>query len=293
MPLKGINKSLQDFKRHPWLHGLSVLTITISLTILGLFFLSYRNFTYWAYQSSPKTTGTAYLNENLSELEVAQLNESLRALKGVEDTQFKSRQTVLQELGGAYGQKELSGPHLADLFQDIVELRLQSDLSQTELEKLKNTITAMPQILEVDFSAGWFSQLDDVRKTLSWAGLVLMVGLFGGCAFLIANFMGMRHQARKRDLEIMQLLGGSRKFVLLPFFYEALLEGAIGAAASLTLLLLFKIALSETIVSSWLQKLGAQELLFLSPAQIGGMAVVGVLTALLGTLTVFLRFEDR
>jgi len=55
---RGLRRSITDFRRHPWLHFISVTTITVALVILGTFFLCYRNFENLAEKTSPQVTGT-------------------------------------------------------------------------------------------------------------------------------------------------------------------------------------------------------------------------------------------
>ena len=58
---RGLRRSITDFRRHPWLHLISISTIAVALLILGTFFLCYRNFEALAEKTSPQVTGTVYL----------------------------------------------------------------------------------------------------------------------------------------------------------------------------------------------------------------------------------------
>jgi cell division transport system permease protein len=72
---KGLTRILHDFKKHPWLHFISVTTIAISLFILGIFFLGYENINTLAEKASPQIVGSLYLKENLSDAQIQQIKE--------------------------------------------------------------------------------------------------------------------------------------------------------------------------------------------------------------------------
>src|SRR5690606_2555706 len=100
------------------------------------------------------------------------------------------------------------------------------------------------------------AQYRKVRQFVEWVGLGLMVLMVGACSLIIGNFMGMRHQSRTQEINVVRLLGAHRGFVLTPFLWEGLIEGLLGAALSLVLLYGATIALSNLISIQWSSLLG-------------------------------------
>ena len=56
-----------------------------------------------------------------------------------------------------------------------------------------------------------------------------MIGLIIVTAFLISNTIKITIQTRKRQIEIMRLVGASNSYIKLPFFFEGILLGAFGS----------------------------------------------------------------
>ena len=71
---------------------------------------------------------------------------------------------------------------------------------------------------------------------------------------LIANTIRLSIFARRREIEVMKLVGASNWFVRGPFVVEGVLTGLIGAAASIVLLFLGK----ELVLPATIGKLDAQ-----------------------------------
>ena len=145
----------------------------------------------------------------------------------------------------------------------------------------------------MDFSEDWLAQYKRVRQVLRVFGFLLLVGCLVGCTFIIANFMGMRHQSRKSEIDIVRLIGAHQNFVLGPFLWEGLIEGMIGSTIALSLLYFLKLSLATLISVQWTSLLGVHEWLYLSPAQLMITISVGVLMSFCGGFTVFMRFREN
>ena len=290
---RGLRRSITDFRRHPWLHLISISTITVALLILGTFFLCYRNFEALAEKTSPQVTGTVYLKDGLTKEQLALLTQRVLSVDQVENATFKTKQSVVEELqtflGGA-GLENLPGN---ELFPDVLELQLKQEAGPAALAVLKSIISKFPEVTEVDFSEDWLAQYKRVRQVLRVFGFLLLVGCLVGCTFIIANFMGMRHQSRKSEIDIVRLIGAHQNFVLGPFLWEGLIEGVIGSTIALSLLYFLKLSLATLISVQWSSLLGVQEWLYLSPAQLLATIGVGVLMAFCGGFTVFMRFREN
>jgi len=291
--LRPLKKTWKSFKRQPLLHLASIATISVSCLIMGSFLLGYRNFENIAEKSNPHVTGTVYLKEGLSDSAVSLLRENILAQENVVRATFKSKRKVADELQvflGTTGSEILPG---SELFPDLIEIDLNQETSPEQITALKSVLATLPQISEVDFSEDWLTQYKKVRGVLTTIGWVLISALIVGCGFIIANFMGMRHQARKEEMEIVQLIGAETSFVLAPFLWEGVLEGILGAGSAMVLLFLAKWILGGVSALNWSSVLGVSSWLFLSVGQGLFLLFVGITMALVGSIAVFLRTSEQ
>lgn len=290
---RGLIRSFSDFRRHPWLHAVSVMTIAISLLILGVFFLGYRNIEHIADKARSQGTGTVYLKDGLSPEQVSALSDRARAMPGVVRVEFKSRASVLDEIEGFLGSTETQSLTSEALFPDVLEVEVRKDLTPEQVSDVKAMLSIIPEVAETDFSEDWMAQLTKLRRVFNIIGVVLMVGIIIGCGFIIANFMGMRHQARREEIDVVRLHGAHRNFILAPFFVEGLIEGIAGASIAVTLLYILKSLAGAVITVNWASALGLKELLYLSPGQLATVYAVGIAMAFFGSIAVFLRFQEH
>lgn len=291
--LRSLKKTWKSFKRQPLMHIASMATISVSCLILGSFLLGYRNFEKIAEQTKANITGTVYLREGLNESQLAELRERLLSQEHVSKVTFKSKRKVADELQvflGTSGAEALPG---SELFPDLMEIELDGDSSSQVVGGLTAILAKDSDITEVDFSEDWLAQYKKVHGFLTSIGWILIGGLVLGCGFIIANFMGIRHQSRKEEMEIIQLIGAERGFVLAPFLWEGILEGVFGAGISLVFLLGLKWVLGDLLARDWSSMVGISSWAFLSIAQSLLLVFLGITMALMGSLTVFFRTSEQ
>lgn len=293
MTSRGLRRTLIDFRRHPWLHLLSTATIMVALTILGVLFLCYRNFEILAQKTNPNITGTVYLREGLSDSQIQKLREKLLSLDHVQKAEFKTKKSVMAEMQSFLGgvtNEAISG---VDIFPDVLELDLQPETDARTVSALKVMISRISEVTEVDFSEDWLAQYRRIRHFLKIFGFILMGGILVGCGFIIANFMGLRHQSRRNEIDVVRLIGGEREFILTPLLWEGLFEGALGSVGALAFLFFLKWLSSAVLTVQWSAILGMNDVLYLSLEQWLSLVVIGLGIAFFGSVTVFFRFQEN
>lgn len=287
---RSIRRVLSDVRRHPWLHAMSVLTVTAALVVLGLFFLCHRNFVAVAKKSVDRSVGLVYLKAGTPNAEREATAQRLATLPHVKRATYKSGGTVQEELAQVLGDGSAAAdPTTAGFFPELFELELEPGLSSTAIDSVKKAIGELAAVDEVDLSEQWAQQYRKARSFLDVLGIffVLLVGV--GCAFVIANFMGLRHQARKEEINVVRLFGGTQNFVVGPFVLEGVVEGLAGAVAALLVLGVFQSGLSALVKVRWSSVLGLDQWLFLSTGQTLMLFVMGIGMATFGSLSVFLK----
>jgi cell division transport system permease protein len=79
-----------------------------------------------------------------------------------------------------------------------------------------------------------------VAKVISLVFLVAVILLVGAATLLIANTIRLSIFARRREIEVMKLVGATNWFIRGPFVLEGLVCGLLGSVFAVILLLLGK-----------------------------------------------------
>jgi cell division transport system permease protein len=88
----------------------------------------------------------------------------------------------------------------------------------------------------VDYAKQTVEKLFQVTKVVRNVGVVFIFGLMFTAMFLISNTIKITIFARRREIEIMKLVGATNWFIRWPFLVEGVLMGVIGAIIPIVLI---------------------------------------------------------
>ena len=105
-----------------------------------------------------------------------------------------------------------------------------------DIEKIDDTVTAVKnlefskdKINNINYGEDIVHQLIIVFNVVKKICIVAVVALILVTAFLIANTIKLAIYSRKREIEIMRLVGASNVSIKIPFIFEGLFIGILGS----------------------------------------------------------------
>ena len=196
--------------------------------------------------------------------------------------------------------REEAWPTFKQEYGEISEL---NDLTINPLpDKLEIVTIAPEKNMEVAARLGKLPEFDKVvaeekvlQRLLAIGRLVrsLSLALAGllalGTAAVIGNAIRVTLFARRRDLEVMQLVGATDNFIRFPFVLEGAVEGALGATLAAGLTLLGLRYLQGQIVQG-LPFVGELHITISEPLLAGTLVTLGILAGTVGSLASLRRF---
>ncbi len=121
-------------------------------------------------------------------------------------------------------------------------------------------------------------QVKNLLTATRWIRLIFLmisVALLLSALFLIVNTIRLATFARRREIEVMKLVGASNWFVRVPFMLEGLVQGVIGAGLAVGCVWVLKVVVSNT--------LNSQHTLFSTFRVTNSDAIgIGILVVLIG-----------
>jgi cell division transport system permease protein len=90
---------------------------------------------------------------------------------------------------------------------------------------------------------------DVLARFIQYAGLALIGILLIAAVLLIGNTIRLSIFARRREVEVMRLVGATNWFIRWPFVIEGIICGIVGAAVSIVLLFAAKVAVVDQFVT--------------------------------------------
>jgi cell division transport system permease protein len=197
------------------------------------------------------TTETPYTPQQVNELETR-----LQGIPHVKEVEFVSKDQGLELLG-----ERLESENKADLTEQLPgahnPLPDSFNVKPDDLDNLPAVQSAItppgpdgaptpisPLIDEVNDSRDEADSIRNVTGAVKWFLVVIGVLLLAASLLLVGNTIRLSIYARRREVEVMRLVGATNWFIRWPFMVEGLACGLIGGAIAVGLLFLGK----ETVV---------------------------------------------
>ncbi|UTT43811.1 permease-like cell division protein FtsX [Exiguobacterium aurantiacum] len=214
--------------RNGWMTFAAISAVTITLLLVGVFALVMFNVNEISENVENDVEIQVFVTRTAEEANVEKLGENLEQIPGVASVTFSSKEDELEnfrnQLGedaNAYGTVEKDNP-LHDRY--IVKA---SDPLNTET--VADAVQSLDNVDKVTYGQDYIDKMFAFFNGIRIGGLVLIVGLTLMAMFLISNTIKMTIFSRRREIEIMRLVGAKNSFIRWPFFIEGLLLGVLGA----------------------------------------------------------------
>jgi cell division transport system permease protein len=172
-----------------------------------------------------------YLKTQVSEQTARQLAENLRGHAGVADVTLITAAQGLEEFRAHSGFGAALDALTDNPLPPVLIVRPTADAtSPDQLESLRQAVMAWPEVDAVQLDRDWlqrFGALLDLLRRALW----ISAGLLGaGVIMVVGNTIRLEIRSRSAEIEITQLVGGSRAFVRRPFLYTGVLYGLVAGA---------------------------------------------------------------
>ncbi len=195
------------------------------------------------------------LNPAANATEVARVRSELQHASHVRSIQFVSKQQ-------GYEQERKLDPQafaligynpLPDIFRVTPDRPEDADALRAELDQsspLGTRLVNDPAIANVQDQQAQTDKILSATRVIKLTMALLAVLLILASALLISNTIRLSLFARRREVEVMKLVGATDWFIRWPFVFEGLFIGALGGAAAIGLLAVAKLTLVDPLANT-------------------------------------------
>lgn len=229
---RNINRYFRDARksvmRNFSLSLASISCITITLIVVAFSAILSYNVENFAESIRKDVTVVIFLNSDTTETKRNEIEQEIRATKNVEELTFVSKEKTAESLKDN------------DTFKGIIETWTNETnplldsfmLKVKNIDDIKTTVNVIKNIngvKTVNYGEDMIDQLITVFKVVEKASIFIVVALVVVTAFLIGNTIKLAIFSRKREIEIMRLVGASNVSIKVPFVIEGLFIGMLGS----------------------------------------------------------------
>jgi len=218
--------------RNPSLTIATILTVAVSLALLGASLLIRSGVDGLNTGFEDDVEFIVWLDPNASQEQIDGVEQALQESPFVESQRYITRQETYAEFEAYW---EDTPEILAAVEPDQLPTSFRVVPSNPDLDVvqgLADEYRLLPGVQDVDFAGEFIKQLNAFTSTASQIMLVAAAGALVASSLLMYNSIRTALFARRREVEVMRLVGASNAFIRIPFIFEGLILGVIGALFS-------------------------------------------------------------
>jgi cell division transport system permease protein len=227
----------------------ATVTVLIAVFILGAFIPSFLYVQSTVDSQKERVDINVFISDAATVPQVEGLRSQLTALQEqgpVESFTYISKDEALVKLRDRLNDpsilEELPGNPLPASFE---VKPTDPERSDEIIAQLQDSPAIDPE-LGISYGKETADRLLSVARFIQWAGLGLISILLVASILLIGNTIRLSIFARRREVEVMKLVGATNWFIRWPFVIEGVICGLIGAALSVALLFAVKVGVVDT-----------------------------------------------
>lgn len=282
---RNIRDSFKSVFRNFSLSLASISCITITLIVVALSVILSFNVNNFATLVEKDVTIVAFLNVDITSEGRQTVLDEINHLDNIESVTFESKVEIANEMMES-----------SDVFKNIMSNWTEEEspiqdtylVKVTNIEQIGNTANQIKKIEGVSvvkYGEGMVEQLISVFDIVRKVTIGMVIALIIVTAFLITNTIKITIFSRRKEIEIMRLVGASNINIKIPFIFEGLFLGILGSIIPIVITIYGYVALythfDGQVFSPFIQLIAPQPFVYYVSAF---LLIVGILVGMYGSL---------
>jgi cell division transport system permease protein len=247
-----LREALRSMRRNAAPTFAAFATVLVTMLVLGVFIPVFQAATGAANSVRGRVLVDVYMKTSATAADDARVRREIMALPHVRSVGFESKAQALAQQSkqdpAAYAL--LTSNPLPDTFHVVPDNPGNVLVVRGELTP-KGSGTIDPAIQNVSNHTEDTQKLLTITSYVKWILFTLTMLLVVASTLLIANTIRLSLFSRRREVEVMKLVGATDWFIRWPFVIEGVIVGALGATLAIAVLAVAKVALLDPLTSNW------------------------------------------
>ncbi len=235
--------ALKSFKRNRTLSLVSIITLTATLFIMGIFIMFMQNINVGMKDVESQIEIKVFFKNTITKVEQENIYNKIHTISGVKTIDLEDKAEALEKFNKQVSENDSSLLSNYDASNNplpnsyIVQLE-NPEVSQQVITSIEN----MSGIESIGNDKDFTDKIISISKNVQWIGIILFILMTSTSIFLISNTIKLTIYSREKEIGIMKFIGATDWFIRWPFIIEGAIIGLIGAiSANFLLYSLYKI----------------------------------------------------
>jgi cell division transport system permease protein len=220
-------ETVTNLRRNVLMTGAAVLTVAVSLGLVGGALLVKQAVDNATVQWRGGVELSVFMKPDVGASESSGLESELKAMPEVKKVRFVSQNDAYDEFKRMFA----GSPDMVEsLTPDKMPPSYRVVPKQAEqVELIGERFRDRPGVLDIEYAKDTVKALLSITRYLQLLMWGIALVLLLAASLLILNTIRMAIYARRREVAVMKLVGATNWFIRVPFMFEGLLQGLLGA----------------------------------------------------------------
>ena len=230
-----VKETATNLKRNLTLTFATIVTIAVTLAFVGMVLLINQGANRANLRFKGGVQFIVFMQPDAQQGQIDAVRQSLQSNPNVSTVDYLDHDAAYAEFKTIFADQPeyVNNITAADLPPNFkVKLKESSGTSET-VKSMVTDYRAEAGVLEVTAAAEKIARQEKGFSTLRWIGTVGAVTIGLASLVLIVNSIRIAMFARRREIEVMKLVGATNWFIRIPFMSEGLVQGLIGSVVGI------------------------------------------------------------
>jgi cell division transport system permease protein len=277
-----------NLKRNVFITVAAVMVVTVSLYLVGVVLIASFAVDRTLTLQTRKVEVAVFLNKEISPSERDSIQRDLLAMPEVGSVDYETKQEAYEAFKVLFrDQPDIVENTTVDALPESFRVKLKDP---NEFEVVRDRLEGRPGISQIRDERKFLRRFLAVVRDIRTIGFLVVGLLILSAGVLIATTIRMAIFARRREVAIMKLVGATNWFIRIPFMLEGVIQGVIGTAGAVSLLMITKPVFTRLARSFQFLNLNVSIIEVLEHSAI--LLLFGVVIGALGSLLGLRRFLE-
>jgi cell division transport system permease protein len=279
-----VRETTANLTRNLTLTIASLLTVIVSLSFVGFVFLIQDAVTNQLFEWKDGVEVSIFMTADASDDQIAAVQRDLKQNSLVKDSRFVNKEEAKAEIKKLFP----NTPEIVDITKtaDVpTSFRVKpTSTDSTVISAITNQFTKRPGVILVRSADQAISFIRKISSFARWGLGVGAASLLCAAVLLIWNTIRTAMFARRREIEVMKLVGATNWFIRWPFIIEGMVQGLFGAMVACSIVWLGNNLWRSRVIGSFGSSLSFQNLQATAGQFRGVMLLLLAIGAIAGAL---------
>lgn len=233
-----VSEAFRTVGRHKAVTALSIVIMSLTLLVLAVFLLATDNVLTFLDRARREMTVFVYLRDDAPRRSVEEEYNRILKAPEVETVVFITKEQAMQEFREELGDERYVLEALeTNPLPASFRVTLRSPYRTREaIERFAATARGGAVVEEVTYGKEFIEQFTAISRGFLYVDLLLGLIVVLSAVFIISNTVKLTILSRQKAIEVLQFVGATNRFIVMPFVIEGAFQAGVSALLSLALL---------------------------------------------------------